>query len=76
MIIMIADKSDGKDWKGNDAGVNADQNPHGGMANETKGREAAPDLYKTDVLGKVIKRKKNDIWSRGNEVRVKHKEDE
>lgn len=34
-----------------------------------------PDLYENDVLGKVAKRKKNDIWSRGGEKRTKFKDE-
>ena len=67
---MIADKPSDKEWYGNGK-PDASQcgNPNGGVATETKGRENKPELYENDVIGKVAKRKKNDIWTRGGEKR-------
>lgn len=42
---------------------------------ETQGRENKPELYENDVIGKVAKRKKNDIWTRGGEKRTKFKDE-
>ena len=67
---MIADKPCDKEWYGNgkpDASQSG--NPNGGVATETKGRDNKPELYENDVIGKVAKRKKNDIWTRGGEKR-------
>ncbi len=74
---MIADNATEQKWYGN-GNINADQggNPNGGLATETYGRENAPSLYENDVLGRAVKRKKNDIWSKGKMKRIKHKEDE
>ena len=74
---MIADNNNGQKWYGNE-NLNADQDGkvNDGVATESKGREDNPELYENDVLDKVSKRKKDDIWSRGNEKRVKYKEDE
>lgn len=74
---MIADKNNGQKWYGSEQ-INADQGgkPNGGVATESKGREDNPDLYEDDVLDKAVKRKNDDIWTRGNEKRTKHKEDE
>ena len=69
---MIADKPSDKEWYGNgkpDASKGG--NPNGGVATETKGRENKPELYENDVIGKVAKRKKNDIWTRGGEKRTR-----
>lgn len=52
------------------------QNPNGGIASETQGRETQPDLYESDVFGKVIKRKKNDIWKRGKMKRIRHRDED
>ena len=73
---MIADKENNQKWYGNGKD-NADQgsNANKGIATETQGREDNPDLYENDVLGKVAKRKKNDIWSRGGEKRTKLKDE-
>lgn len=46
-----------------------------GVATETQGREDKPELYENDVLGKVAKRKKNDIWTRGGEKRTRFKDE-
>ena len=73
---MIADKPSDKKWYGNgkpDASQGG--NPNGGVATETQGREDKPELYENDVLGKVSKRKKSDIWSRGGEKRIKFKDE-
>lgn len=73
---MIADKSSDKEWYGNgkpDASQGG--NPNGGVASETQGRENKPELYENDVIGKVAKRKKNDIWTRGGEKRTKFKDE-
>ena len=69
---MIADKPSDKEWYGNgkpDASKGG--NPNGGVATETQGRENKPELYENDVIGKVAKRKKNDIWTRGGEKRTR-----
>ena len=71
---MIADKPSDKEWYGNgkpDASQGG--NPNGGVASETKGRENKPEFYENDVIGKVEKRKKNDIWTRGGEKRTRFK---
>ena len=67
---MIADKPSDKEWYGNGK-PDASQcgNPNGGVATETQGRENKPELYENDVIGKVAKRNKNDIWTRGGEKR-------
>ena len=69
---MIADKPSDKEWYGNgkpDASQGGNHN--GGIATETQGREDKPELYENDVIGKVAKRKKNDIWMRGGEKRTR-----
>ena len=73
---MIADKENNQKWYGNwkpDASQGG--NPNGGVASETQGRENKPELYENDVIGKVAKRKKNDIWTRGGEKRTKFKDE-
>ena len=73
---MIADKPSDKEWYGNgkpDASKGG--NPNGGIATETQGRENKPELYENDVIGKVAKRKKNDIWTRGGEKRTRFKDE-
>lgn len=73
---MIADKPSDKEWYGKgkpDASQGG--NPNGGVASETQGRETKPELYGNDVLGKVAKRKKNDIWTRGGEKRTRLKDE-
>lgn len=60
---MIADKPSDKEWYGN------------GKPDASQGRENKPELYENDVIGKVAKRKKNDIWSRGGEKRTKFKDE-
>ena len=73
---MIADKPSDKEWYGNgkpDASQGG--NPNGGVATETKGMEDNPELYENDVIGKVAKRKKNDIWTRGGEKRTRFKDE-
>ena len=73
---MIADKPSDKEWYGNgkpDASQGG--NPNGGVATETQGRENKPELYENDVIGKVAKRKKNDIWTSGGEKRTKFKDE-
>ncbi len=73
---MIADKPNDKKWYGNgkpDASKGG--NPNGGVASETQGREDKPELYENDVIGKVAKRKKNDIWTRGGEKRTRFKDE-
>lgn len=73
---MIADKPSDKEWYGNgkpDASQGG--NPNGGVASETQGRENKTELYENDVIGKVAKRKKNDIWTRGGEKRTKFKDE-
>lgn len=73
---MIADKANNQKWYGNgkpDASQGG--NPNGGVTSETQGREDKPELYENDVLGKVSKRKKNDIWTRGGEKRIRFKDE-
>lgn len=73
---MIADKPSDEKWYGNgkpDANQGGTANK--GIATETQGRESNPDLYENDVLGKVAKKKKNDIWTRGREKRTKFKDE-
>ena len=71
---MIADKPSDKEWYGNGK-TDASQcgNPNGGVDTETQGRENKPELYENDVIGKVAKRKKNDIWTMGGEKRIRFK---
>ena len=71
---MIADKPSDKEWYGNGK-PDASQcgNPNGGVATETQGMENKPELYENDVIGKVAKRKKNDIWTMGGEKRIRFK---
>mgnify|MGYP003620709614 FL=1 len=73
---MIADKPSEKKWYGN-GNPDASQggNANKGIATETQGREDKPELYENDVLGKVAKRKKNDIWTRGGEKRTRFKDE-
>ena len=67
---MIADKPSDKEWYGNGKpDTSQGSNANKGIATETKGREDKPELYENDVIGKVAKRKKNDIWTRGGEKR-------
>ncbi len=70
---MVTEKTDGKEWYGNG---NSTNDPNGGMATETKGRETASDLYQDDVMGRVAKSYDNDIWKRGGMKRKRHKENE
>lgn len=73
---MIADKpSDEKLYGNGKPDANQGGNPNGGAASETQGREDKPELYENDVIGKVAKRKKNDIWTRGGEKRTKFKDE-
>lgn len=76
-MYMIADNTSKRKWYGNE-NINADQagTSNGGLATETQGRETEPSLYENDVLGKAVKRKRNDIWSKGKMKRIKHNEDE
>ena len=71
---MIADKPSDNEWYGNgNTDTSQGGNTNNGIATETQGREAKPELYDNDVFGKVSKRKKNDIWERGKEKRTKFK---
>ena len=71
---MIADKPSDKEWYGiGKPDASQGGNPNGGVATETQGRENKPELYENDVIGKVAKRKKNDIWTRGGEKRTRFK---
>ena len=73
---MIADKPNDKKWYGNgkpDASQSG--NASKGIDMETQGREDKPELYENDVIGKVAKRKKNDIWTRGGEKRTRFKDE-
>ena len=73
---MIADKANNEKWYGNGK-PDASQcsNVRKGIAKETQGREDNPELYENDVIGKVAKRKKNDIWTRGGEKRIRFKDE-
>ena len=73
---MIADKPSDNEWygKGN-PDTRQGSNPNNGIAAETQGREAKPELYENDVFGKVSKRKKNDICARGKEKRTRFKDE-
>ena len=67
---MIADKANNEKWYGNvKPDTSQGSNANNGIATETQGREDKPELYENDVIGKVAKRKKNDIWTRGGEKR-------
>ena len=69
---MIADKPSDKEWYGNGKPDNRQgSNANKGSATETQGREDKPDLYENDVIAKVSKKKKNDIWTRGGEKRTR-----
>ena len=73
---MIADKPSEKKWYGNGKpDASKGSSPNKGIATETQGREDKPELYENDVLGKVAKRKKNDIWTRGGEKRTRFKDE-
>lgn len=74
---MIADKNSNQKWYGNgDVTADKEGKPNGGVATESQGREDNPDLYENDVMGGVVKRNKNNIWTRGKMKRTRHKEDE
>ena len=71
---MIAERPSYNEWYGNwKPDASQCGNPNGGVATETQGRENKPELYENDVIGKVAKRKKNDIWTRGGEKRTRYK---
>lgn len=73
---MIADKPSNNEWYGNgNPDTSQGINPNKGISTETQGREAKPELYENDVFGKVLKRKKNDIWERGKEKRTRFKDE-
>ena len=73
---MIADKTSDKEWYGNGKpDTRQGSNTNNGIATETQGREDKPELYENDVIGKVAKRKKNDIWTRGVEKRIRFKDE-
>lgn len=73
---MIADKPSDEKWYGNGKpDANQGGNANKGIATENQGREDKPELYENDVLGKVSKRKKNDIWTRGGEKRTRFKDE-
>ena len=73
---MIADKPSDEKWYGNGKpDASKGSNLNGGIATETQGREDKPELYENDVLGKVSKRKRSDIWTRGGEKRTKFKDE-
>ena len=73
---MIADKANNEKWYGNwKPDTSQGSNANKGIAAETQGREDKPKLYENDVIGKVSKRKKNDIWARGKEKRTKYKDE-
>ena len=73
---MIADKANNEKWYGNgNPDTSQGSNANNGIAAETQGREDKPELYENDVIGKVSKRKKNDIWTRGGEKRTRFKDE-
>lgn len=73
---MIADKANNEKWYGNGKpDTSQGSNPSKGIATETQGREDKPELYENDVIGKVAKRKKKDIWTRGGEKRIRFKDE-
>lgn len=73
---MIADKPSDKEWYGNGKpDTSQGSNANKGIARETQGREDKPELYENDVIEKVSKRKKNDIWMRGGEKRTRFKDE-
>ena len=73
---MIADKPSDKKWYGNGKpDTSQGSNANKGIARETQGREDKPELYENDVIEKVSKRKKNDIWTRGGEKRTRFKDE-
>ena len=73
---MIADKPSDKEWYGNGKpDTSQGSNANKGIARETQGREDKPELYENDVIEKVSKRKKNDIWMRGGENRTRFKDE-
>lgn len=73
---MIADKPSDEKWYGNGKpDANQGGNANNGVATETQGREDKPELYENDVLGKVSKRKRSDIWTRGGEKRTRFKDE-
>lgn len=72
---MIAEnKNDAQDWNGASPEVNAD-NANEGISTESGGRETASELYKKDVLGEIAKKKKDNIWKRGGEKRIRYKDE-
>ncbi len=79
---MITDTNDGQNWRGADTGVNADAKGTDkapgskGVATVSGGKKSAPDLYKTDVLGNVIKANEDNIYKRGGFKRIKHRNDD
>ena len=73
---MIAYKPSDKEWYGNGKpDTSQGSNANKGIARETQGREDKPELYENDVIEKVSKRKKNDIWTRGGEKRTRFKDE-
>ncbi len=74
---MMAEKKNEQKWYDN-GNVTADQGGklNGGVATETQGREDSSDLYESDVMGKVAKRREDSIWKRGGMKRIKHRENE
>ena len=73
---MIADKPSDKEWYGNGKpDTSQGSNANKCIARETQGREDKPELYENDVIEKVSKRKKNDIWTRGGEKRTRFKDE-
>lgn len=69
---MIAEQQTKQDWSGAEKTICADSN---GVASETQGREDAEDLYKKDILEDMTK-DHDSIYKRGNEKRIRHREDE
>ena len=73
---MIADKANNEKWYGNwKPDTSQGSNVNKGIATETQGREDKTELYENDVIGKVAKQKKNDIWTRGGEKRIRFKDE-
>lgn len=71
---MIAEEKAKQNWSGAEPDTSAD---HNGIATETRGREDTGDIYKKDILDELIKEHDEDsIFKRGNEKRIRLREDE
>ena len=73
--MITTENNDGKKWYASgDANHGGDAN--GGVATEGKGRERNPELYENDVPERAVKRKENNIWTRGGMKRTKYKKED